>query len=217
MQANLAGVATAASEDEVAAGIDVVVLAGSAGGMKAVMSILPDLPSQLPAAVVVVLHRPVAADDHLPALLQRGSALPVAPLCDGGALRPGTVSVLPGRVGLTHGIGGLQVESLPTARTIDPTLQAVAAAFGRRSLAVVLSGRLDDGAAGARAIKRAGGRVVVQDPADAAESGMPTATLATGSVDFVLPVRQVSACIVALTMAPGGADLLRTARSAWAT
>jgi two-component system chemotaxis response regulator CheB len=70
-------------------------------------------------------------------------------------------------------------------------------------IAVVLSGRLDDGAAGVVEVKRAGGRVLVQNQATAECFGMPGAAIATGCVDFVLPVGRIAPALVALVMAPG--------------
>ncbi len=107
--------------------------------------------------------------------------------------------------------------AFPLARcAADPLCASVAAAFGPRTIGVVLSSALDDGAAGAQAIKRVGGRVLVQDPATAAATGMPTAAIATGCVDFVLAPEEIGAALVALVMAPGAAQLFRVPVPSWA-
>jgi two-component system chemotaxis response regulator CheB len=109
------------------------------------------------------------------------------------------------------------VEPAPGSTVIDDSMDTLARRYRDRCIGVVMTGKLQDGAQGARAIKRNGGRVIVQDPDDAQVPSMPTAVLATGSVDLVVPLRRVAPTLIALAMAPGAADLFRTPRSAWAT
>jgi two-component system chemotaxis response regulator CheB len=94
-------------------------------------------------------------------------------------------------------------------------MRAVAGHYGPRAIGVVLSGRLDDGAAGARAIKAAGGRVLVQEPDSAECASMPTGVLATGCFDFVLEPRRIAHALVALVSAPGAAQLLAVRAHPW--
>jgi len=198
----------------------VVVLAGSMGGVQAMSDVLGGLPRAFPAAIVVTLHRAARPGlDHLPDVLSFRSPLPVQTLGMADALEAGRVHVLPPGTALVHVDGGfLAPEALHEGwRTADPTMTTVAARYGPGCIGVVLSGRLNDGADGARSIKRAGGRVIVQDPADSVAHGMPAAVMATGSVDLVVPLRRVAQALVALTMAPGGAELLRTPRAPWAS
>jgi two-component system chemotaxis response regulator CheB len=82
---------------------------------------------------------------------------------------------------------------------------------------VILTGRLDDGAVGVQALKCHGGRAIVQDPATAQAPGMPSAALATGCVDLVMPLACLAPTLIALTMAPGAADLFRVPPSPWAS
>jgi two-component system chemotaxis response regulator CheB len=84
------------------------------------------------------------------------------------------------------------------------------------TVAVILTGSLADGAEGCRAVKRAGGRVLVQDPAAARASSMPANAIATGCTDFVLPLEKISAALLALTTAPGAAELLTVPLPPWA-
>jgi two-component system, chemotaxis family, protein-glutamate methylesterase/glutaminase len=215
-------VTTEKSNDAVghSTGFDVVVLAGSAGGLRAVLTTVEQLPPQFPAAIVVSLHR--AADSHrrdtLPELLGRRASMPVQTAGNPVTLTPGRIIVMPPQTELTAGPDSstLALAASESWRVADTTMTALAAHYGARCIGVVLSGRLDDAAQGARAIKRARGRVIVQDPADAHTPSMPAAALATGSVDLVVPARRIAPSLVALAMAPGGADLLRTPRPAWA-
>ena len=91
-----------------------------------------------------------------------------------------------------------------------PTLLvSAAAAYGARTLGVVLTGLNTDGAAGAQAIKWTGGMVLAQDQASSRAFGMPRAAIRTGCVDLVLPLEVIGPAIVALVMAPGAATYLR--------
>jgi two-component system, chemotaxis family, protein-glutamate methylesterase/glutaminase len=202
--------------------VDVVVLAASAGGVQALQVVLSGLPAALPAAVLVVQHRVALSHDPLLALLARRSALPVLAAADGELLQRGQVVLCPAdrqllvtpdrRVRLTDTSTGDTA-----ARCVaDRLITSAAAAYGRATLAVVLTGRLSDGALGVRAVKGAGGRVVAQDPADAVAPGMPQAALATGCVDLLLPLHVVGSAITALAMAPGAAALFSSPLPHWA-
>ena len=201
------------------AAFDVVALATSAGGIGACGQGLARLPADFPAAVIVVMHRSHLSEDLTPGILGRRSALPVVSARDGEALRPSTVFVAPPHGQTTiDDTGRLRVESPDRAAArcrADALFESVARVAGTRSIGVVLTGRLSDGARGCRAIKHRGGRVLVQDPATAAAPDMPRAALAGGSVDFVLPLGMLGTALTALVMAPGGAELFRVAPPAW--
>jgi two-component system chemotaxis response regulator CheB len=193
----------------------VVVLAASTGGVPALRTVLAGLPASLPVPVLIVQHRAAQAGDLLPPVLARGASLPVRTAAS-GPLLPG-VSVLPpaSTADLTPA-GALSLRPCPTVECADRLMASAAQAHGPGVLAVVLTGRLADGAAGARAVRRCGGRVLAQDPAEAAAAGMPTAALATGCVEHVLPLRLIAPAITAYTMAPGAAELLTVPVPPWA-
>jgi two-component system chemotaxis response regulator CheB len=196
-------------------GFSVVVLAASTGGVRALGTVVAGLPADLAVPVLVVQHRRSDTAEMLGGVLRARAALPVRTGCS-GPLQPG-ITVLP--AGTTADLepdGRLSVRPCSTAGTADELLTSAAAAFGPRVLAVVLTGRLSDGAAGVRAVRRAGGRVLVQDPDDAEAPGMPTAALATGCVEHTLPLSLVAPALVAYVMAPGGADLLAVPVPPWA-
>lgn len=198
-----------------AAAFDVVVLAASAGGVKALRAVASALPESFPTPILVVQHRSAAAPDLLPGILAARSRLPVRSATPGPLQRG--LTVLPPET--TADMGGAGLGSLRACRSggvADDLLTGVAAAFGPRALAVVMTGRLSDGAAGVQAVKRAGGRVIVQDPADAEAPAMPLAALATGCVEHAVPLRMIATALVAYTMAPGAADLLAVPVPPWA-
>ena len=99
----------------------------------------------------------------------------------------------------------------------DEVFSSVAAAFGPRSIGVVLTGRLEDGALGTEGLKAAGGRVIAQSRSSSEYFNMPRAAIATGCVDLVLPLECIAPALISLTMWPGAAELLRVPISPWAT
>lgn len=195
-----------------------VVVAASFGGPAAVGTVCAALPADFPATVLVVQHRTPAIDQSLTAALGRRAALPVALADDGRHVDAPGIVVLPARhTGTIDAEARLRLQPGADHRVADPLMISVAQRYGRRALGVVLTGRLDDGAAGVRAVKQAGGRAVVQNPVTAAAPDMPSAALATGCVDLVMPLDRIAPTLIALTMAPGAADLFRVPLSPWAT
>jgi two-component system chemotaxis response regulator CheB len=196
---------------------DVVVIAASLGGPRAVGQVLAGLPADYPAAVLVVQHRSPTLDDPFVVAASRRSVLPVRAAVDGQPLTTPGVTIVPGRHTATiDTTGALQLRPHPDVHVADPLIVSVAEHCGDRALGVVLTGRLDDGAAGVRALKRRGGRALAQEPEDAQAPDMPLAALATGCVDLVLPLARLPHALIALTMAPGAADLFRVPPPPWA-
>jgi two-component system chemotaxis response regulator CheB len=96
----------------------------------------------------------------------------------------------------------------------DRLFLSAAATYRERALGVVLTGCNTDGALGVQAIKWLGGRVLVQDPDTCRAGGMPRAAIATGQVDFALPIERIAAALVAMVMVPGAAEFFRVCPSA---
>jgi two-component system chemotaxis response regulator CheB len=198
---------------------EVVTLLASLGGLEGFTAVLRALPATFPARVVVVQHG--AHDDHperLAQVLAPVTALPVQTARTGTRLEPGPgVTVVPsGRSATLDQDRTLTLTAIEPSRAGDILLASLAPVVGPAAIAVVLTGRLSDGARGVRMIKRHGGRVLVQDPATARAEGMPSHAIATGCLDFVLPLDRIPQALVALTMAPGGAALLNVPTPAWA-
>jgi two-component system chemotaxis response regulator CheB len=198
---------------------DIVVIAASLGGPQAVRTVLAALPAEFPAAVVVVQHRAVGSDAVALELLRRNARLPVRLAEDGACPSPGVVDLAPADRPLVLGAAGsfaLREAPDKLGGRADPLLVSVADYYRGRAIGVILSGMLDDGAAGVSALKRRGGWVLAQDRASARAFGMPGAAIATGCVDHVLPLDRVADALVALTMWPGAADLFRVPPPFWA-
>jgi two-component system chemotaxis response regulator CheB len=188
------------------AAFEIVVIVGSQGAIPVARDLIARLPEDFPAAVVYVQHRSPTAAGMLAQLLRYHVGLPVAEVAHGDAVRSGIVYVPDAAAQTT--IAADRTFRVADGRCAgDPLLASAAGAYGPGALGVILSGRLRDGAAGMREMKRAGGRCLIQAPETAEADGMPLAAMATGSFDFVLPPAQLSAALAALVTVPGAADL----------
>jgi len=184
----------------------VVALGASTGGPEALCRLLSALPPGLDAPLLVAQHLPAAFVRMFAGRLREALELPVCIVEAGAALRPGVVHVAPGShdMSVYRDPGGrLRVRLYPASPerickpSVDLLLGSAAEACGRDALGVVLTGMGRDGVAGARAIRRAGGAVLVQDEAGSTVWGMPGAVAACGLAEAVLPIDALAAEIVA--------------------
>lgn len=175
---------------------DVVVVGGSAGSGAVLRRFLPELPRDLPASIFIVTHTGPGAADYLAQALQERSALRVGVAVDGQPIEHGHVYlapadrhllVFPGLIRL--GRGPRENMSRPA---IDPLFRSAAAAFGGRVVGLVLTGYLNDGAAGLFAIKRRGGVALVQQPLEAEVPQMPQAALEAVDADEIVHSHDVA-------------------------
>jgi two-component system chemotaxis response regulator CheB len=203
---------------EDAARRDLVVVGASAGGVEALQSLVSSLPADTSAAVCVVLHMPPRAASALPRILARAAALPVAEAADDQHIVPGRIYVCrPDHHLLIHD-GHLRLGRGPRENghrpAVDTLFRSAARWRGGRAVGVILSGSLDDGAAGAGELERRGGVVVVQEPATAMYAGMPTACIESTQRAMVLPLDEIGPAIVGLcaesisSPTPPASDLL---------
>jgi two-component system chemotaxis response regulator CheB len=186
---------------------DIVVLGASAGGVEALGQLVSHLPADLPAALLVVLHTPPTRESRLPAILDRAGPLAAAHARDGERIRAGQIYVAPPNYHLTVEHESLRLVQGPTENgfrpAADPLFRTAARAYGARVVGVVLSGALDDGAAGLRAIKQHGGVAVAQDPDEAVVTSMPRSAIRLNHVDHVLPTAEIAALLVQLAQSNG--------------
>jgi two-component system, chemotaxis family, protein-glutamate methylesterase/glutaminase len=183
-----------------------IVVGASAGGVEALSKLVATLPRDLNACVCVVLHLAPHGVSALASILTRSGPLPCRTAVDGEPLRRGEILVAPpdhhlivddGHAGLT--VGPRENGHRPA---IDALFRSAAAARDGDVIGVVLSGSRDDGSAGLAAIKRGGGRAIVQDPDDALYRDMPVNALAHVKADAVAAADRISAAIAAMVDDP---------------
>jgi two-component system, chemotaxis family, protein-glutamate methylesterase/glutaminase len=194
----------------------VVVLAASTGGPATVMRLAPGFTKEFPAAVILVQHMPAAFTTQFAAQLAEFTEIRVKEAEAGDTLQPGSLYICPGAQHLrVNPLGRIQLDAV-TGRiagylpNIDVTMESVATYGGALSIGVVLTGMGNDGALGAKAIKKAGGHVIAQDEATSVIFGMPAEAIKLQVVDQVLGLDDIYAAIekrvLALTRAtPVGA------------
>ncbi|MFC7533289.1 chemotaxis protein CheB [Actinoplanes sp. GCM10030250] len=179
---------------------DVVVIGGSAGVHAALRKLLSRLPADLPAAVLVVTHLPPGARSTLAETLAKDSVLPVVTATDGERLRAGRVYVaVPDRHLVIGANDVLRLSTGPRENrarpAVDALFRAAARWCGPRVVGVVLSGSLDDGAAGLAAVAAHGGAALVQDPVEARFAGMPQAALVAVPSAVAAPAAELARLI----------------------
>jgi len=197
-------------------GHDIIVVGASAGGIETLKRLVRDLPQNIPATIFVVVHVPSHYDSHLPDILQTAGRLPATHAMDYALIQRGWIYVAPPDSHLLLEPDRMRVLHGPKENrhrpAIDPLFRSAAWALGPRVVGVILSGTLDDGAAGLWAVKSTGGTTIVQDPAEAKFSGMPTSALLYSKVDHVLPINEIAPLLLRLANepAPGEGSIPKT-------
>ncbi|MEH2189231.1 MAG: chemotaxis protein CheB [Nostoc sp.] len=187
------------------AAFDIVAIAASAGGLTAIVKVLSTLRAEFPAAIAIVQHLAPGHPSFMAEILSRRTDITVKQAQEGDSLSPGMAYVAPpNRHLLVNGDGTLSLSQSELVNFLRPSadllFESVAATYKDRAIAVVLSGTGSDGAMGVEAIKKMGGTVIVQDAKTAEFSGMPSAAIETGNVDFILPLDEISSTLVTLVM-----------------
>lgn len=170
-----------------------VVIGASAGGVDALSALVGTLPADLPAPIVVAQHLDPTRESHLTEILASRSTLPVRTIADREPLEAGVVFVVPANRHINISDGHIEFAPETASRSmpsIDLLFRTAAATYGESLIAVILTGLGSDGAAGAHEVKRAGGTVVIQNPATATYPGMPL-SLAPTTVDLVADLERI--------------------------
>lgn len=181
-------------------GAAVVLIGVSTGGPPALQKILSEIPENFPAPILVVQHMPTGFTASLADRLNRSSAIKVKEAEDGELAQTATVYIAPGGFHLKLYRAGdylhLKLDSKPVGTlhcpSVDVLFESAAEVCGSRVLAFVLTGMGKDGTVGARAIKLAGGRIVVESEETSVVFGMPKAVMDAVKVDGVVPLYAVA-------------------------
>ncbi|HYC60762.1 MAG TPA: CheR family methyltransferase, partial [Thermoanaerobaculia bacterium] len=179
-----------ASNDFVIAGIG-----GSAGSIPSFREFFSNVPKDSGMAYVVILHLSPEYDSHLAEVLQKSASIPVMQIHEAVKVEPNHVYVIPPNKSLVINDGTLIVSDITgfeeRRAPVDIFFRTLADTHESRAVCVVLSGSGSDGSMGLRRIKEYNGLALVQDPAEAEFDEMPRSSIATGLVDFILPVAEM--------------------------
>lgn len=187
-------------ENDIKRNCKVLLIGGSAGSLEVLSVILPKLNLIRSFAIVLILHRKSAEDSTLENLIAFKTVIPVEKVEDKVSLRPGCIYVAPSDYHLLfekNNYLSLDVsEKVNYSRpSIDVSFESASVAFGNECIAILLSGANSDGTEGLKAIQKAGGRVVLQNPDNAVMPFMPQSALSTMTPDYVLEIPEILAFI----------------------
>ncbi|MDQ6620343.1 MAG: histidine kinase, partial [Pseudomonadota bacterium] len=179
----------------------VVGIGASAGGVDALQALFAHVPPDSGMAFVVVLHLSPTYESELTQILQRGCPIPVEQVRKAVRVQPNHVYVLAPNCSMTFSGDSLAVSPIASFEErrapIDIFFRTLADSLHARAASVVLSGTGADGSMGMKRIKESGGICLVQDPAQAQYDDMPRHCIATNLVDYILPVEDIPARLVA--------------------
>ncbi|WP_427184909.1 chemotaxis protein CheB [Bordetella bronchialis] len=185
-----------------------IAIGASWGGVTAIMRLVAELPADIPVPVFIVQHIGAHAS-QLDALIDRQGPNPAKFPAHGERIQAGTIYVAPPDRHMLVDKDTIMLDPGPKENharpSIDPLFRSVALAYRERAAGVILTGMLDDGTAGLKAIKDCGGIAVVQDPADAEQADMPRSAIANVEVDHIVPLAGMGALLGTLAQSrPGG-------------
>jgi two-component system CheB/CheR fusion protein len=181
--------------------VPVVALGGSAGSVEALQAFFRSVPADCGLAFVVAIHLSDQQVSRLAEVLQAVTRMPVNQLTGAETVCPGTVYVIPPGKLIRMRRDRLLLEApLPDRSrlvTVDLLFRTLADSHGPHSAAVILSGADGDGAIGIKRIKERGGLTIAQDPEESIHGSMPRTAIATGMVDWTLPVADMAPRLLA--------------------
>ncbi len=176
---------------------DAVAIGVSAGGLNALRTILPELPADFPAAVIICQHLNPQSDDFIARYLDDITAIHVKEAEEKEPILPGVAYLAPPNYHLLveeDRSFSLSCEArVCFARpSIDVLFETAAEAYGNRLIGLVLTGANNDGSNGLQQIIRAGGLGIVQDPATAEARQMPQAAIELVKPELIYPLETIA-------------------------
>ena len=180
---------------------DLVCIGISTGGPNALAKLLPSLPANFSAPVLVVQHMPPLFTQSLAASLDAKSALVVREAVDGENIQAGTVYIAPGGrqmkiILVEEGKIALRITDEPPENNCRPSVdylfRSVANQYKGQVAAVIMTGMGSDGVTGLRLLKRQGARIIAQDEASCVVYGMPGEAVKAGVVDVIAPLERLA-------------------------
>jgi two-component system, chemotaxis family, CheB/CheR fusion protein len=194
---------------QTSASFPVVAVGASAGGFEAFVNLLRALPKNPGMAMIFIPHLDPTHESAMVDLLARTTEMPVEQAHDGTAVTPNRLFVLPPNFDMTISGGMLRLAKREAGRgqhmPIDAFFRSLADDQKDNSIGVILSGTANDGTLGLNAIKNQGGITFAQSPESAKYDGMPTSAIASGVVDFILPVDQIARELIRIQKKPSAA------------
>lgn len=180
--------------------LPIIVIGGSAGSINALLQLLGEFPADLHAAVFIVVHINRQSNSQLASVLQRSSRLPVSFAADRHPIQPARIYIAPPDYHLFVEADRMRLIRGPLENNMRPAIDVLfrSAAVAHRDLVVgvLLSGLLDDGVIGLEAIKRCGGKAIVQSPEEALFSEMPKNAIAAVEIDYIVGIQQMYDCLL---------------------
>ena len=184
----------------------IVGLGASAGGLEALEAFFSHMPFDSGMGFVIIQHLSPKHKSIMASLLAKDTKMKVLEIKDGMKVKPDHVYLNPPNKNVIIINGALQlmdpVKTGGINLPIDSFFRSMAEEMGEKAICVILSGTATDGTLGLKAVKELGGLVMVQDPNSAKYDGMPRSAIATGMVDFILPVEKIPEELVRYVKAP---------------
>ena len=181
----------------------ILVIGSSTGGPRALAELMPQLPANLPAAILMVQHMPAEFTRTLAERLDRTCELEIREAKRGDSVEYGTALMAPGGYHMVvKKTGAIDLNQGPRVCGVRPSadvlMKSVAEQYGNISLGVILTGMGSDGTEGSRQIRLVGGKVAAEHESSCAVYGMPRSVIESGNADTVAPISGLADEIIRL-------------------
>jgi two-component system chemotaxis response regulator CheB len=184
---------------------EMVVIGCSSGGIDALRHVLAPFPKKFKLPIIIVTHiGDIPGGSSLSVILQEFTALPVEEAWDKAVIEEGRVYVAPsGYHLLVEEDRTFSLSTDPKVCNVRPSIdvlfESAAYAFGKKLLAVILTGANKDGTHGLQIVHEEGGICIVQDPFTAVSPTMPTSAISLGFIDHVVKLDDIADLLIRLT------------------